>query len=182
MDVQIIKGILWGLGQMFCGLGIVGIVIALYKSSKHKTEVKKLEEQRRIMELELEEQNNKLKLLGLESKKYDKLIKAGQSGSIRRVSFMKKLVFAFLVCCVVMAFATSFASSLFYSSSVVGEVVLDTSEEVLGYFDIEIEKKHSGSLSVNLYDPEIIAVVNREIAKLGGEPRNRYDDRNPRNI
>ena len=53
-------------------------------------------------------------------------------------------------------------------SGVIGEVVLDTSEEVLGNFDIEIEKKHSGSLSVNLYDPEIIAVVNREIAKLGG--------------
>ena len=76
-----IREILWGLGQMFTGLGIVGIAIALYKSSKNKTEVKKLEEQRRIMELEVESQNTKLKLLDAESKKYDKLIK--QSANTR---------------------------------------------------------------------------------------------------
>ena len=73
--------ILRGLGQMFFGLGFVGIGIALYKSSKAKTEVKKLEEQRRMMELEVESQNTKLKLLDAESKKYDKLIK--QSANTR---------------------------------------------------------------------------------------------------
>jgi hypothetical protein len=70
-----IREILWGLGQMFSGLGIVGIAITLYKSSKAKTEVKKLEEQRRIMELEVESQNAKLKVLDAESRRYDKLIK-----------------------------------------------------------------------------------------------------------
>ena len=66
--------LLRGLGQMFFGLGFVGIAIAIYKSSKNKTELKKLEEKRRIMELEIESQNTKLKLLSEENARYDKLI------------------------------------------------------------------------------------------------------------
>ncbi|MDR1324621.1 MAG: hypothetical protein LBK00_01120 [Treponema sp.] len=56
MDVEVIS---WGLDKMFSGLGIIGIAIAIYKRLKHNAEVKKLEEQRRIKELEVENQNNR---------------------------------------------------------------------------------------------------------------------------
>jgi hypothetical protein len=80
--------------------------------------------------------------------------------------FMKKFIFGLLVCCAVMMFTVSCVSSHF--SSVVGEVVLDT-EGVLGHFDIEVKvSKHPSGESVGAHDPEIIAAVKREIAKLGG--------------
>jgi hypothetical protein len=73
-----IKDILWGLGQLGAGIGFIGIAIALYTSSKNKTELKKQEEQRRIKELEIESQKNQLKVLEKENKKYDRLIRCDQ--------------------------------------------------------------------------------------------------------
>jgi hypothetical protein len=46
----------------------------LYKRGKVKTELKKLEEQRKILELEIVKQNNQIKLLEEENKKIDKII------------------------------------------------------------------------------------------------------------
>lgn len=56
-----IKDILWGLGQAGAGIGFVCIPIAIYKGIKHRIDLKKLEEQRRILELklEIEKQNNR---------------------------------------------------------------------------------------------------------------------------
>jgi hypothetical protein len=60
------------------GIGFACIPIAIYQGLKHKAEVKKLEEQRRIKELEIENQNNQLRLLEEENRKYDRLIKHAQ--------------------------------------------------------------------------------------------------------
>jgi DNA-binding NarL/FixJ family response regulator len=56
-----IKDILLGLGQACVGIGFVGVPIAIYKGIKHRIALKKLEEERRILELklELEKQNNR---------------------------------------------------------------------------------------------------------------------------
>jgi hypothetical protein len=80
---------------------------------------------------------------------------------------MKKFIFGLLVCCAVMAFAVSCATGSF---SGVMEVALDESSEgVLGHFDIEVKvPKHPSGQSLHTHEPEIIAAVKREIVKLGG--------------
>jgi hypothetical protein len=67
--------ILYGIATLIFS---ISIPYTLYKISKNKTELKTLAEQRRIKELELESQNNQLKLLEEENKKYDRLIKRAQ--------------------------------------------------------------------------------------------------------
>jgi hypothetical protein len=69
-----IQDILYGLASLLIGIGIAGIPIALYKHKKNATELKKLEEQRRIKELEIEGQNNQLKILEEENRKWDRII------------------------------------------------------------------------------------------------------------
>ena len=93
---------------------------------------------------------------------------------------MKKLVFGLSVCCMVMTFAISYTTTSF--AAVMDEVVLDASSDgVLGYFDIEVKVKSPGGLSLGAHDPEIIAVVKREIVKLGGAC-DRSEDKRPGNI
>jgi antitoxin component YwqK of YwqJK toxin-antitoxin module len=70
-----IKQLLWGLGQLGAGIGFACIPIAIYQGLKHKADAKKLEEQRRIKELEVENQNTKLRLLEEENRKYDRLLR-----------------------------------------------------------------------------------------------------------
>ena len=48
--------------------------ISKNNAQKRETELKKLEYQKAIMELELEKQRNQIKLLEEENKKYDKII------------------------------------------------------------------------------------------------------------
>ena len=65
-------------------LAIIGIFIVLPKTlfrfigdqARHKreTEMKKLQYQKEILELELEKQRNQIKLLEEENRKYDKII------------------------------------------------------------------------------------------------------------
>jgi uncharacterized membrane protein YkgB len=65
--------------------GIVGIISALvvapaiffsflYKITKNKHELKKMQYQKQILELEVEKQNNQIKLLEEENRKLDKII------------------------------------------------------------------------------------------------------------
>ncbi|MDR1324617.1 MAG: hypothetical protein LBK00_01100 [Treponema sp.] len=81
---------------------------------------------------------------------------------------MKKLVVALLLCCAVVAFATSCASSRF--SAVMNEISLDTSSEgVLGYFDIVVKiPRHPSGQSLGAHDPAVIAAIQGEITRLGG--------------
>jgi Na+-translocating ferredoxin:NAD+ oxidoreductase RnfG subunit len=54
-----------------------GIVfLFVYKNQKNKIELKKLEQQKEILKLEIEKQNNHIKLLEEENKKYDRIINA----------------------------------------------------------------------------------------------------------
>jgi Na+-translocating ferredoxin:NAD+ oxidoreductase RnfG subunit len=54
-----------------------GIVFLFtYKNQKSKIELKKLEQQKEILKLEIEKQNNHIKLLEEENKKYDRIINA----------------------------------------------------------------------------------------------------------
>jgi hypothetical protein len=46
----------------------------IYKISKNKQDTKKLQYQKEILELEVQKQNNQIKLLDEENKKYDKII------------------------------------------------------------------------------------------------------------
>jgi hypothetical protein len=46
----------------------------IYKVTKNKQEIKRLEYQKEILVLEIEKQNNQIKLLEEENKKYDKII------------------------------------------------------------------------------------------------------------
>ena len=46
----------------------------LYKTTKDKHELKKMQYQKEILELEVEKQNNQIKLLEEENKKLDKII------------------------------------------------------------------------------------------------------------
>jgi hypothetical protein len=81
---------------------------------------------------------------------------------------MRQVVLVFVVCCTVMLSAVSCVSSSF--TATIDEVVFDTDlEEVLGYFDIEVKISTPPSgLSLASDNPEIIAAIKREIAKLGG--------------
>jgi hypothetical protein len=56
-----IKGILFGISSLLMGIGSICIPIAIYKGIKYRIDLKQLEEQRRILELELEleKQNNR---------------------------------------------------------------------------------------------------------------------------
>ena len=72
------KDILYGIASLFMGIGFACMPVAIYKFLKNKTEMKKLEEQRRIKELEVESQNNQLRLLEEESRKYDRLIRGAE--------------------------------------------------------------------------------------------------------
>jgi hypothetical protein len=72
------KDILWGLGQVIGAIGLACIPISIYLGLKHKAEVKKLEEQKRLKELELESQRNQLRLLEEESRKYDRFIRRAE--------------------------------------------------------------------------------------------------------
>jgi hypothetical protein len=59
--------------SLFIGFpGILFLFIANYQ--KKKMEIKKLEYETRKLELEIEKQNNQIKLLEAENKKYDKII------------------------------------------------------------------------------------------------------------
>jgi hypothetical protein len=69
-----IQDILYGIASLLIGIGIAGIPIALYKHKKNATDLKKLEEQRCIKELEVKGQNNQLKILEEENKKWDRII------------------------------------------------------------------------------------------------------------
>ncbi|MDR0639215.1 MAG: bZIP transcription factor [Spirochaetaceae bacterium] len=56
-------------------IGFPGILFSFISSrQKRKTEIQKLEYETRKLELEIEKQNNQLKLLEEENKKYDKII------------------------------------------------------------------------------------------------------------
>jgi hypothetical protein len=56
-------------------LSIPIVAIALsYRQKAQKNKIKELELQKEILELEIEKQNGKVKLLQEESKKYDKII------------------------------------------------------------------------------------------------------------
>ncbi|MDR2150498.1 MAG: hypothetical protein LBO67_06725 [Spirochaetaceae bacterium] len=46
----------------------------IYKVAKNKQELKRLQYQKEILELEINKQNNQIKLLEEENKKYDKII------------------------------------------------------------------------------------------------------------
>jgi Na+-translocating ferredoxin:NAD+ oxidoreductase RnfG subunit len=46
----------------------------IYKVTKNKQEIKKLQYQKEILELEVMKQNNQIKLLEEENKKYDRII------------------------------------------------------------------------------------------------------------
>ena len=50
------------------------VSLLIYKVSKNKHEIKKLQFQKEILELEVKKQNNQIKLLEEENKKYDKII------------------------------------------------------------------------------------------------------------
>ena len=50
------------------------VSLLIYKVSKNKHEIKKLQYQKEILELEVKKQNNQIKLLEEENKKYDKII------------------------------------------------------------------------------------------------------------
>jgi hypothetical protein len=50
------------------------VFLFIYKVSKNKHELKKMKYQKEILELEIEKQNNHIKLLEEENKKYDKII------------------------------------------------------------------------------------------------------------
>jgi hypothetical protein len=50
------------------------VFLFIYKVAKNKQEIKKLQYQKEILALEVEKQNNQLKLLEEENKKYDKII------------------------------------------------------------------------------------------------------------
>ena len=49
----------------------------IYKVTKNKHDIKELQYKKEILELELEKQNNQIKLLEEENKKYDKIINSG---------------------------------------------------------------------------------------------------------
>lgn len=66
--------ILRGIAMLVSGIGFACIPIAIYKGLKSRTDVKKLEQQRRILELEVEKQNNQLKIMEKENKELDRII------------------------------------------------------------------------------------------------------------
>ncbi|MDR2375090.1 MAG: hypothetical protein LBD96_01475 [Treponema sp.] len=59
----------------FVGLSIPIVAIILsYKQKTQKNKIRGLELQKEILDLEIEKQNSKMKLLEEENKKYDKII------------------------------------------------------------------------------------------------------------
>jgi hypothetical protein len=50
------------------------VFLFIYKIKKNKTDIEKLKYEKEVLELEIEKQNNQMKLLAKESEKYDKLI------------------------------------------------------------------------------------------------------------
>ena len=62
----------------FVALSIPIVAITLsYKQKNQKNRIRELELQKEILELEIEKQNSKVKLLEEENKKYDKIINEG---------------------------------------------------------------------------------------------------------
>jgi predicted kinase len=62
----------------FVALSIPIVAIALsYRQKTQKNKIRELELQKEIIELEIEKQNGKVKLLEEENKKYDKIISEG---------------------------------------------------------------------------------------------------------
>jgi hypothetical protein len=56
-------------------IGLPGIVFSfIHHHQKNKLEIKKMEYNQKTLELEIEKQNNQIKILEEENKKYDKII------------------------------------------------------------------------------------------------------------
>jgi hypothetical protein len=56
-------------------VGLPGIIcLSVYKIKSKKMEIKKMETQKEILELEIEKQNNQIRLLEEENKNLDKII------------------------------------------------------------------------------------------------------------
>ena len=56
-------------------VGLPGIVCSfIHRHQKNKLEIKKMEYNKEILELEITKQNNQIKLLEEENKKYDRII------------------------------------------------------------------------------------------------------------
>jgi TolA-binding protein len=65
----------------FVALSIPIVAIALsYRQKTQKNKIRELELQKEILELEIEKQNGKVKLLEEENKKYDKIINGETAG------------------------------------------------------------------------------------------------------
>jgi hypothetical protein len=70
-----IEDFLQAIAQLLAAIGLfVCIPMAIYKGLKNRTDLKKKEQERRIFELEVEKQNNQLKLIEEENKKWDRII------------------------------------------------------------------------------------------------------------